>query len=316
MNRFAFQTLDLHRLLGTDAGDVTECDVRPIGEERILVVAIRCTDTGTLVGVAGRDEECGLQDILHDDVVAVDVFAPTATTRSRFETTTDVRTLETAVLDYDALHTAAELRTDDEATVCAIDRVVADEEIALRTGIHTFLSHTAFHTDTIITAGDIAVHDKRYLDITRVHGITVLRPVRTTDVNTVDDEVLNTGRHQVELRRIEQMHMLDKQVLGVGDVDQVRTHLLLNDGVRGDIRHVVLFLEVERVPYLPVLAVAVRFDHTAHSEQLFPLLFAHFLLLDRTPVDALSVQGAVAGDGYVLQFGAIDAGVTLLATVA
>ena len=139
--------------------------------------------------------------------------------------------------------------------------------------------------------------------------------MRTTDIDAINNKVLDTRRHEVELRRVEQVYMLHKNVLGVGDIHQVRTHLLLNDRIRGDIGHVVFLFEVEGIPHFPVLAVTVLLERTTHSEGLVPDLFLHFLLLDRPPVETLSVECSVAGDGYVLQFGTIDAGVTLLTAV-
>ena len=109
--------------------------------------------------------------------------------------------------------------------------------------------------------------------------------------------------------------MLDKQILRIGDIHQVRTHFLLCDGIGCDIRHIIFLVQPERIPNLPVLAVAVRHHFAAHRQQFFPLLFAHFLLLHRTPVDTLSVQSAITGDRYVLQLRSVHARMTFLTAV-
>ena len=323
MDRFAFESLNIHCLFGADTGYIPEGDIGPVGEESVLIVGIGSRDACALVGIAGRDEESGFADILHDDVIAVDVFAPSASTGSGFETASDVGPLEPAVFDHQTLHPTAELGTYDETAVCPIDGVVGDEEVALRTCLHTFLPHSAFHADTIVTAGEVAVDDERHLYVSGVHGIAVLRPVRAADGDAVNDKVLYARGHEMELRRVEQVHMLHEDILGVGDIHQMGSHLLLNDGVGSDIGHVELFLEVEGVPYFPVLAVPIRSEHSAHCRHLPPHIAVlgkdfgalHFLLFDRPPVDTLTVYRTVAGDGDVLQFGAVDEGVAFLGTV-
>ncbi len=51
--------------------------------------------------------------------------------------------------------------------------------------------------------------------------------------------------------------MLYEHILRIGDIHQVRTHLLLDDRIVGDIRHTILLLQVEGIPYLPVLAITI-----------------------------------------------------------
>ena len=199
MNRFAFETLDIDGLLAADTRYIAERDVRPIGEESIFFIFVGSADACSLVGIAGRDEDSRLLHILHDDILAVDIFAPATTSGRRFETATDIRSVEIAVLDYQPLHTAGELGTDDETAVSGIDRIVGDEEIALRSGLYAFLRHAAFHTDSVIAAGYIAIDDERHLHIARIHGIAVLRPVRATDVNAVNNKVLHACGHEMEL---------------------------------------------------------------------------------------------------------------------
>ena len=323
MHRLAFESLDINRLFGTDTGDIAESDIGPVGEECILVIGVGSGDTCSLVGIAGGDEEGGFADILHDDIIAIDVFAPSTTSWSGFEAAADVGTFETAVLDHQTLHTAGKLGPDDEAAMGTINGIVGDEEIALWTGIHAFLSDTAFHTDPIIAAGDIAVDDKRDLDISRVHGISVLRPVRAADVDAIYNKVLHARGHEVEFRRVEQMHILHKDILGVGDVHQMWAHLLLNDRILGYIRDIILLIEVERIPNEPFLAIAIGFGDATHREHFFPhiAISSHyfgrndFLLLDRPPVDTLSVDRTMSGDGDVLQLGAVDERVAFLGTV-
>ena len=96
----------------------------------------------------------------------------------------------------------------------------------------------------------------------------------------------------------------------------MRTHLLLGDSIRCYIGDIEILIEIERVPNLPVLAIAIGLNHAAHGKHFVPDGFIHFLLLDRSPVDALPVDGAVTGDGDVLEFGAIDECMTLLTTIA
>ena len=149
MYRQTLQTGHVHCLAGVDSRDVAEGEIAPLGVELALVIRIRGTAaTCRTVCVTRLEEDSRLADVLHCDVVAVDVLAPTATTRSGFETAADIRAVEHTILDDQTLHTAAELRTDDEAAVRTIDGVVGDEEVALRTGSHTFVAHAAFHTDT------------------------------------------------------------------------------------------------------------------------------------------------------------------------
>ena len=80
VHRFTFEPLDVHRLFRTDARNIAESDIGPVGEEGILVVAVGGTDSGTFVCVSGGDEESRLENIFHDDVVAVYILAPTSTT--------------------------------------------------------------------------------------------------------------------------------------------------------------------------------------------------------------------------------------------
>ena len=115
VHRFALQSLDIYGLLASDTGNVAERDIRPVGEESFLIVAIRSTHTGTLIGIAGRDQDSRLHNILHDQIVAVDVLAPTATTGCRLEAATDIRTVEEAVLHGVLL--AEGLRTADDDAV-------------------------------------------------------------------------------------------------------------------------------------------------------------------------------------------------------
>ena len=52
MNRLTFESLDLYRLFGTNTRDITEGDIRPVGEESFLVIAVGSADSGTLVCIA------------------------------------------------------------------------------------------------------------------------------------------------------------------------------------------------------------------------------------------------------------------------
>ncbi len=114
----AFQTGHIYCLAGVDASDVAEGEIAPLGIELALVVRVRGTAaSGGTVCVTGLEEDSRFADILHRDIVAVDVLTPAATTRSGFETAADIRAVEHTILDNQALHTAAELRTDDEAAV-------------------------------------------------------------------------------------------------------------------------------------------------------------------------------------------------------
>ena len=53
VNGFAFESLYVDRLFGPDACDVAEGDVRPVGEEGVLVVRVGSTHSCSLVGIAG-----------------------------------------------------------------------------------------------------------------------------------------------------------------------------------------------------------------------------------------------------------------------
>ena len=320
MNGQTFQTSDVHCRLRVHTGDVTEGEIAPMGIELRLVVTIgSAASTSRTVCITGLEEDSRFADIFHSDVVAIDVFTPTSTTRSRFETATDVGTIEHTIFDDETLHTTAELRTDDKSTVCTVHGIVGDEEIALRTSFYTFVSNAAFHTDTIVTSADMTTGDEGYLYVTRVHGIAVLRPPRTIDRHVLDDEVLDTGRHEVKFRAVAKGHTLYYDVLRVGDVNQVRTHLLLDLRSSCDIRDAQLLVEVEWIP--EAIGLVVLFERTAECQSLFPYLrqFAvtnDFLLFDRTPDKALTVNHTLTGDTDVLQFGATDERVAFLAAVA
>ena len=319
MNGQTFQTGDVHRRLRVHAGDVTESEIAPMGIELRLVVTIgSAASTGRTVCVTGLEEDSRFADIFHSDVVAIDVFTPTSTTRSRFETATDVSTIEHTIFDDETLHTTAELRTDDKSTVCAIYGIVGDEEIALRTSFYTFVSNAAFHTDTIVTSADMTTGDEGYLYVTRVHGIAVLRPPRTIDGDVLDDEVLDTRRYQVELRTIAKGDTLHYDVLGVGDVDQVRTHFLLDLSRCCDIGNTEFGIEVEWIP--EAIGLVIRLDGTTESERFVPELACsasfEFLLFDRTPDEALTVDHTLTGDAHVLEFGTVDECMTFLTSVS
>lgn len=319
MNGQTFQTSDVHRRLRVHTDDVTEGEIAPMGIELRLVIAVgSAASTGRAVCVTGLKEDSRFADIFHRDVVAIDVFTPSSTTRSRFETATDVGTIEHTIFDDETLHTAAKLRTDDKSTVCAIHGIVGDEEIALRTSFYTFVSDATFHTDTIVTSADMTTGDEGYLYVTRVHGIAVLCPPRTIDGDILDDEVPDTRRYQVELRTVAKGDTLHYNVLGVGDVDQVRTHFLLDLSRCCDIGNTEFGIEVEGIP--EAISLVIRLDGTTESERFVPELACsasfEFLLFDRTPDEALTIDHTLTGDTHVLEFGTVDECVTFLATVS
>jgi hypothetical protein len=79
---FSLESLDIHGLIGVDAGYIAEDDIGPVGEEGFLVVLVSCADACSAISIARLDEESGFLDILHDDIVAVYILAPAATSRS------------------------------------------------------------------------------------------------------------------------------------------------------------------------------------------------------------------------------------------
>ena len=110
MHGQALQTGHVHCLAGVDASDVAEGEIAPLGVELALVVRVRGTAaSGRAVCVSGLEEDSRFADILHRDVIAVDVLTPAATTGSGFETAADICAVEHTILDNQALHTAAEL---------------------------------------------------------------------------------------------------------------------------------------------------------------------------------------------------------------
>ena len=83
-----------------------------------------------------------------------------------------------------------------------VNRIVRDEEIALRTSLYTLLAYTAFHTDTIVTSAHMTAGDESNLYVTRIHRVAVLCPPRTIDGDVLNNEVLDTCRNEVELRTV------------------------------------------------------------------------------------------------------------------
>ena len=152
----ALEAVHEERLTRLYADDVFEYHIAPIGEELVFLVLIRSADTCTAVGIARLKQDSVLADTLHDDVHAPYILAPAATTGSGLKTAAYICSVKHTVFDYQSLHATRELRTDNEASVCTIDGILDDEEIALRTGLYAFLAYAAFHTYTVVTGAHSA----------------------------------------------------------------------------------------------------------------------------------------------------------------
>ena len=68
----------------------------------------------------------------------------------------------------------------------------------------------------------------------------------------------------MELGRIEQVHIFHEKVLRISDINQMWPHFLLNNSVRSNIGDIEIFIEVERIPDLPILAISILFGNTSH----------------------------------------------------
>ena len=135
VHREPFKAGCVHEITDIGCSNITEREMCPVGEERLFVIAGSGTTSDSAVGIAALEENGILPDVTHHDTLAVDILALTAAAWGRLETQTDVCAVKEAVLYHHLLHAAGELRADDEPAVCAINSVVADKEIAVRTAL-------------------------------------------------------------------------------------------------------------------------------------------------------------------------------------
>ena len=129
-----------------------------------------------------------------------------------------------------------------------INGIIADKEVALWTGIDAFLTRAAFHTQAVITAVHVTSGDERHLYVTRIDSVAVLCPPRAINRHILNNQVLDTRRHEVQFRTVTNRHTFNHYILRIDDIDQRRTHLLLCLRRSGDIRNTKFRIQVEREP--------------------------------------------------------------------
>ena len=103
----------------------------------------------------------------------------------------------------------------------------------------------------------------------------------------------------------------------------MRTHLLLCNRVCCNIRYIQIFLQIEWIPDEPFLAITIRSGHTTHGKRLFPyitihcnhILCNHLLLLNRTPIESLSINRTMTRNGYILQFRTMNERIAFFLTI-
>ena len=82
MNGQTFHTGDVHCLVRVNACDIAEGEIAPFGEELTLIIVVgSASTTRCAIGITGLEEESRFTDVFHGDIDAVDIFAPTTTTR-------------------------------------------------------------------------------------------------------------------------------------------------------------------------------------------------------------------------------------------
>ena len=80
--------------------------------------------------------------------------------------------------------------------------IVLDIDILARTGFYSCSSCATLHADSVIAGIHDVVYDEYILAARDVDGISVLCIPRTFHGNAVDDDILASGRDDVETRTV------------------------------------------------------------------------------------------------------------------
>lgn len=179
-----------------------------------------------------------------------------------------------------------------------VNGVVLDVDVLARASLDSCCSCTTLHADTVITGINDVVDDKHVLAAGDVDSVAILCIPRTFHGDAVDDNILASGRDEVETRTVEQGNTLDEYVLAIGESDHVVAYLLLCIDI---VYYIRCMLQVERIP-----DVTLFVQGSTHLLEAVPFHVAHLAALHRAPPFAITINGTFARDRDVLSLAGID----------
>ena len=179
-----------------------------------------------------------------------------------------------------------------------VNGVVLDVDVLARTSLDSCCSCATLHADTVITGINDVVDDKHVLAAGDVDSVAILCIPWTFHSDAVDDNVLASGRDEVETGTVEQGNILDEYVLAIGESDHVVAYLFLCIDV---IYYIRCMLQIERIP-----DVTLFVQDATHLLKAVPFHVAHLASLHRSPPFAIAVDGSFSGNGNVLSLAGID----------